>query len=269
MNGNRKEEYVPYTDIAGTVGISRGDRIYLSSDVLALAWTAKYHGECFSVDKLIDSFQKQITEDGTLLIPTFHFDFSNKGVYDYTNTPCTTGALGNAALKRQDFKRTAHPMHSFCVWGKDQALLCAMCNNNSFGSDSPFAYMHQHNVVQIMLGTDYQRSMTFVHYAEAMAKVPYRFSKQFTGTYIAQDGTESVRTYEYPARYLELGSTEQFNRIGQILEEKGIAQSFQINGISVKKVSLSASYPVIYEDAAYHMCKNLYDFAVERKLIWK
>lgn len=264
-----KAEYLSYKALAKAVGVERGDRIYLSSDVLALAWTCRQHGEDFSVDGLIDSFQKQITEEGTLLIPTFHFGFSNQGIYDYTNTACTTGALGNAALKRQDFKRTAHPIHSFCVWGKDQAILCAMRNNNSFGSDSPFAYMHQNHVIQMMLGTDYQRSMTFVHYVEAMADVPYRFLKQFTGTYISQDGTASVRTYEYPARHLELGSTEQFNRIGKILEEKGIAKRFQINGISIKKVFLADSYSVIYQDAKYHMCQNLYDFTVDRKQIWK
>ena len=144
-----------------------------------------------------------------------------------------------------------------------------MQNSNSFGCDSPFAYMHQQNVIQVMLGTDYKRSMTFVHYAETCAEVPYRFLKQFTGTYVAKDGTASVRTYEYPARYLELGSTEQFNRIGQILEAQSIAQSCQINGIPVKKVRLSDSYPIIYQDAKYHMCRNLYDFTLAREQIFQ
>lgn len=260
--------YLPYQEIAAAVGIRRGDRVYLSSDVLALAWTAKQHGEHFSADALIDSFQKQITEEGTLLIPTFHFDFSNQGSYDYRNTPCTAGALGNAALQRADFKRTAHPMHSFCVWGRDQKMLCAMHNSNSFGCDSPFAYMHHNHVIQIMLGTDYQRSMTFVHYVEAMADVPYRFLKSFTGTYIDENGTASIRTYEYPARNLSLGSTEQFNRIGQRLEEAGIAQRFVINGISIQKVDLTESYPLIYHDAAYNRCRNLYDFTTDRAQIW-
>ena len=264
-----KAPYLSYKFIAAAIGLQRADRVYLSSDLLALAQTARLHGEAFSADALIDSFQEQITKEGTLLIPTFHFDFSNQGFYDYTNTPCTTGALGNAALKRADFQRTAHPMHSFCVWGRDQALLCAMQNSNSFGCDSPFAYMHQQNVIKVMLGTDYKRSMTFVHYAETCAEVPYRFLKQFTGTYVAKDGTASVRTYEYPARYLELGSTEQFNRIGQILEARGIAQSCQINGIPVKKVRLSDSYPIIYQDAKYHMCRNLYDFTLAREQIFQ
>ena len=263
------KEYVSYRDLAAAIGLKQKDRVYLSSDLMALAWNARQHGEPFSADGLLDSFQKQITEEGTLLVPAFHFSFSNQGTYDYNKTPSSSGALGNTALQRNDFKRTAHPMHSFCVWGKDQDKLCAMQNRNSFGSDSPFAYMEQNQVIQVMLGTDYQRSMTFVHYAEYMAGVPYRFYKEFTGSYIDENGVESVRTYQYPARRMDLGSTEQFNRIGKILEEKGIAESCEINGIVIKKVMLAESYPVIYHDAKYNRCRNLYDFQADRERIWE
>lgn len=260
--------YISYREIAAGIRLKQGDRVYLSSDILALAWAARQHGENFTADELIDSFQKQITPEGTLLIPAFHFGFSNEGSYDYRNTPSSAGALGNAALKRKDFRRTAHPMHSFCVWGKDQERLCSMQNRNSFGSDSPFAYMHKEHVIQVMLGTDYQRSLTFVHYVEFMADVPYRFYKEFTGSYTDENGIRTERTYQYPARYLEPGSTEKFNRIGSILEEQEKAESYEINGIQIKKVLLADSYPLIYQDAKENMCRNLYDFKTDREKIW-
>ncbi|MCI9530668.1 MAG: AAC(3) family N-acetyltransferase [Lachnospiraceae bacterium] len=261
-------EYISYEKIAQVIGIKPGDIVYLSSDILPLAWTAKLHGECFNIDRLIDSFQEQVTLKGTLLIPAFHFSFSNTGFFDYCKTPSAAGALGNAALKRADFKRTSHPMHSFCVWGKDKGMLCALQNKNSFGEDSPFAYMHEKDAIQVMLGTDYQRSMTFVHYVENRAGVPYRFQKEFTGTYVDGDGISETRTYPYPARYLELGSMERFNRIGRKLEGLGKAESKDINGIPVKKVMLAESYQLIYEDIKYNMCRNLYDFNREREAIW-
>lgn len=260
--------YISYKEFPDIIGLKQGDRIYLSSDIMALAFIAKKNGESFSIDALINVLQEHITLTGTIMIPTFHFDFSNKGVYDYCQTPSSTGALGNAALKRADFRRTMHPMHSFAVWGKDQELLCGMQNLNSFGKDSPFGYMHENNVIQIMLGTDYQRSMTFVHYVENMAKVPYRFYKEFTGEYVDERGERSNRTYEYPARYLELGSVERFNRVGEILEEQKIVKEFVLNDIPIKKVPLGESYPIIYHDAKYNMCRNLYDFEKERELIW-
>lgn len=261
-------DYISYTEIPRIIGLKKGDRVYLSSDILMLSFLAMKNGEKFDLDKLLDSFIEAIGIEGTLLIPTFNFDFSNKGFYDYKNTMSTTGALGNAALKRDDFKRTKHPMHSFSVWGKDKEYLCAIENLNSFGPDSPFAYMKDKNVIQVMLGTDYQRSMTFVHYAETCAKVPYRFHKEFTGTYVDENGKENTVTYEYPARVLEYGTHEMFNRIGEILEQKGISKKYDVNGVVINKCMLGDSFDTIYDDAANNMCRNLYDFDADRDMIW-
>ena len=64
-----KAGYISYREIAKAIGIKKGEKVYLSSDILSLAWAAKINGECFDIDWLIDSFQEQITMEGTLLIP--------------------------------------------------------------------------------------------------------------------------------------------------------------------------------------------------------
>lgn len=261
-------DYISYLEIAKSLGIKPGDKVYLASNIMPVAFIASQNGETFEPNKLIDSFKEAVTEKGTLLIPTFHFDFSNKGVYDYRNTPCFTGALGNAVLKRDDFKRTKHPMHSFCVWGADKDRLCNMDNLNSFGDDSPFGYMLSENVIQVMLAADYQQCMTFVHFVERRADVPYRFFKQFTGDYTDENGVTTTRTYEYPARYLEMGSVEKFNRIGAILEQKGISKKEEINGYPVIITRLGDCYDTIYEDAKNNMASNLYDFNCTREDVW-
>ena len=262
------DKYVSYLEIPSMLGLSKGDIVYLSSDIMGFAWNAKQHGEIFDTNQLIDAFLEKITEEGTLLIPTFNFDFSNKGIYDYKNTRSTTGALGNVALNRSDFRRTKHPMHSFCVAGKDQGLLCEMTNLNSFGKDGPFEYLRKENATQIMLGTDYQRSMTFVHYVETCVNVPYRFYKEFTGEYIDDNGEKSIRTYQYPARYLEYGSVEEFNKIGAILEKEHVAKAIMINQIPARIVRLGDSYSIIEKDAKENMCRNLYSFDIDRQEIW-
>lgn len=263
------DAYIPYEQIPEHLGIKKGDKIYLASDVLMISYIAKLHGETFNPDKMLNAFIQQIGPAGTLLIPTFNFVFSNEGHYDIRNSECHVGALGNAALQREDFKRTFHPMHSFAVWGKDQEKLCAMKNDNSFGEDSPFAYMKEQRVRQIMLGTDYKRSMTFVHYVEYMVKVPYRFIKYFTGSYINLDGVETEITIPYYARDLSLGSEEHFNRLGKILEENGVSKKYDFNGVTVYVVELKESYGFIKKDIIENRCANLYDFHVDRDLIWE
>ena len=77
--------------------------------------------------------------------------------------------------------------------------------------DSPFGYCLGKHVRQIILGTDYVHAMTFIHYAEYVCNVPYRFAKSFTGQYVTREGIEEQRTYDYPARKLEIEPKEIFN----------------------------------------------------------
>lgn len=262
-------EYTPISKVADSFDIKAGDFINLSSDVMALAFITKKNEGEFDPNKVLDSFIEKLTPEGTLIVPTFNFDFSNKGFFDYKNTKCTTGALGNAALERGDFKRTWHPMHSYAVWGKYQDEICSMNNLNSFGEDSPFAFMIEKNAIQLLLGCDYQRGMTFVHHVEFKANVPYRFFKEFTGTYVDENGNSLTKRVEYPARYYEYGSVEKFNRIGEILEEHGVSEKKYFNGILSYQVDLAKSYPYIYDDIINNRCANLYDFSISRDEIWK
>lgn len=257
-----------YEELMESLEIQKGDRIWLSSELVKLIFLCRKFGIKFDASILLNYFQDAVGEEGTLMLPTFCFDFSNKGWYDYTFSKGNTGALGNAALERGDFIRTLHPMHSFAVWGKDQELLCSMKNKHAFGTDSPFGYCKKYNVKQIMLGTDYVHAMTFIHYAETMCNVPYRFAKSFTGMYV-KDGIEEERTYDYAARRLDVGTIEQFNRIGELLEEKAIAQVKEYKGFMSRIVALGDSYDMICADILHNQCRNIYDFSIPREEIFE
>lgn len=257
-----------YSEFVSCLGIGKGDSIWLSSEIIRLALKVRNTGEKFDSNLLIDEIQKALGEKGTLLIPTFSFEFSNKGYYDIIKSKGTTGALGNVALQRKDFTRTKHPMHSFAVWGKDKELLVGMNNLHSFGIDSPFAYCMRNKVKQIILGTDYVHAMTFVHYAEVVCGVPYRFSKSFEGIYVDENGVVEKRKYDYAARMLEIRPEEKFNLMGKILEEKGTSRIIDVNGICCYSIDLAKSFPYICDDIINNKCRNIYDFNVSREDIF-
>jgi aminoglycoside 3-N-acetyltransferase len=144
-----------------------------------------------------------------------------------------------------------------------------MDNKHAFGEDSPFEYCRANNVRQIMLGTDYAHGMTLVHYAETMCNVPYRFAKSFTGEYITAQGISETRTYDYAARRLDVGTSEEFNRIGVILEEKGIARKLEFRGVISCEAYLGDAYPVICDDILHNQCRNIYDFTVSREELFE
>lgn len=257
-----------YEQLVAQLGLKEGDRIWLSSELIKYVLKFKKKSLSFDGSKLIDAFQKAIGKNGTLLIPTFSFEFSNNGFYDIKNTKGTTGALGNIALQRDDFQRTKHPMHSFAVWGKDRELLTSLNNRHAFGVDSPFGYCIGKHVKQVILGTDYVHAMTFVHYAEASCNVPYRFAKSFTGTYVDENGKEEVRTYDYAARKLEIRPEETFNKMGEILEREGTSKMIIIDGITNYVIDLAKSYPLICRDIIENQCGSIYDFNIPRKEIF-
>lgn len=259
---------IEYGEIAKALGVMAGDKIWLSSELLQYALLYKKNNTKFDPNELINAFQAAVGEEGTILIPTFSFDFSSKGFYDVKKTKGIVGVLGNAALKRDDFVRTTHPMHSFAVWGKDSEMLANMGNKHSFGMDSPFGYCLGNHVKQIILGTDYVHALTFVHYAEAVCNVPYRFAKSFTGTYVDVNGEESVRTYDYAARKLEVGTTEIFNNIGLELEKQSVSKKIMIEGIENYVIDLAKSFPIICDDIVNNKCKNIYDFSIPRETLF-
>ncbi len=257
-----------YQELIDNFELKKGDKIWLSSELIQLVLKFKANNIKFDGSLLLDAFQQAIGEEGTLLLPTFTFEFSNKKYYDINNTKGATGALGNIALQRKDFKRTQHPMHSFAVWGKDQEKLISMTNRHAFGMDSPFGYCVGAHVKQIILGTDYVHAMTFIHYAEAVCNVPYRFSKNFTGTYVDISGQAEERTYDYAARKMEIEPEERFNRIGKILEEQGISQKIDIDQLPCYSIDLAKSFPVICNDIINNNCANIYDFHIPREQIF-
>ena len=258
-----------YSDIVAQFNIVPGERIWLSSDIIGIALAyRKENGERFDQNRLLDEFIQTVGPEGTILIPTFNFDFSNNGFYDYVKSKGTTGALGNTALVRDDFKRTLHPLHSFAVWGEDKDYLCSMQNNNSFGTDSPFGYCIQRHVKQIILGTDYRHALTFMHYAESVCNAPYRYMKTFRGTYIDENGVEETRDYIYPVRKLEIHPEECSNLFGAIIEEKGLSVRTSIAGIDSLKFDLAVIFPLLCEDIIFNQARNIYQFDIDRSEIF-
>ena len=157
-------DYISYKKIPSVLKIEKGDVILLTSDITDLFLQCQENGEIMDVNILLDNFQEAIGEEGTLLVPTYNWGFCQGKAFDYKKTPSKTGAIGNAALRRKDFTRTKHPIYSFAVWGKDAVKLAAMDNIESFGPDSPFAYLEQVDAKNVFIGASLRNSFTYIHY---------------------------------------------------------------------------------------------------------
>ena len=128
--------------------IKETDSLLINSSFLRLMISAKKKGKKFDQNKLIDSFCNFVGKKGTLIIPSFSWEFCKKKIFDPKKTKSITGSLANTALTRKDFKRTPNPIYSFLVYGNDQKYLCSLKHQDSFSLNSPFGYLIKHELLR-------------------------------------------------------------------------------------------------------------------------
>ncbi|MBQ9273336.1 MAG: AAC(3) family N-acetyltransferase [Succinivibrio sp.] len=243
-------------DLIEECPIGNGDTVEVASDLLKLSLLCLKHYEQLDADEVLNVLQQRVGTEGTLLIRAFSWDFCHGQPFDLRTSPSRVGALGNAALKRDDFKRTAHPLYSWLVWGRYQDELLALQNHSSFGADSPFGFLTAHGGKFLMLGADMYNSLTYVHYVEEQVGVPYRYLKNFRALYTDEQGNTSEREYSMNVRDLDL-DVRMFNResaadypqtFEQEFTSKGLLKAREYEGVYVGVLDLAGAYPLIAAD---------------------
>jgi len=250
-------DYISYKMIPSILKLEKGDVVLFTSDITDLFLQCQDNGEILDVNILLDLFQEAIGEEGTLLIPTYNWGFCQGKPFDYKKTPSKTGAIGNAALRRKDFIRTKHPIYSFAVWGKDAEKLVAMENVESFGPDSPFAYLEQVNAKNVFIGASLRNSFTYIHYIEQKLGAKYRYSKMFKSHYIDQNKVDTVKEYAMYVRDLDLGVVCAPDPFVDTLYANHIVQHGHINGVPYEVIRFDDVTPIIQEDILHNNSKNL------------
>lgn len=256
MNG-----YISFEQVINQIeGIEKGDIVYVVSDILALSLAARENKEKFDIQKFIDTILEKVGEEGTVLIPTFNWGFCKGETFDKRKTVSKTGAIGNAAIKRADFKRTKHPIYSFMVWGKDMDYLADMDYQEGFGPESIFGYMHEKKAKALVIGLHTLAGLTFIHYVEQCVGVPFRYSKAFTAKYIDENGQEEEKTYCMYVRDLikDPQYVDEFRPLGDILEKLNVSTTQYINGVEFHIVDLVTTFEITKIEILFNDSRNLY-----------
>ncbi|MBT4837950.1 MAG: hypothetical protein HON94_11455 [Methylococcales bacterium] len=249
-----------FLDIADHLPINHGDMVLIGSDVFLLAANCRRSAKRFDGNLLIDSLIQKVGNTGTLLFPTFNWGFCRGETFDIKQTKSETGSLSQLALARQDFQRTQHPIYSFSVTGKLTDKLVSLDNKSAFGSDSPFGLLTKHHAKMLIIGIEYNHSLTYVHHVEELTGVPYRSIKNFQAPYIDKTGDKNIKEYSMYVRRLEAGIINNLNPIGQILEDKKIANIQYFFNIKFVTLDLTKSFQIIKNDIENNHSKNLVNF---------
>lgn len=256
-----RENYIEW--LAGQNWLQKGDCVYVVSDMLAPAKAERERGRRLDMDGLVDALKDMVGPEGTLLFPTFNWDYCRGIPFDYRNTPARTGSLPNAVLKRGDFLRTRHPIYSFAVWGKDAGYLYGNDAPDSFGKGTIFEYMYEQDAKGLALGLHALKGMTYVHHVEQMVQVPYRYNKAFRGDYIDGDGVRESRCYYMYVRDLDINPLELdgFYPLEKEMLRQGTILAAEYGGAPNEIMRIRDVDAAVRRDILENDSRNMYRFA--------
>ena len=208
-------------------GLRSGDTVLLHLDIVRTLIDMRQNGFKPSAIDVLDSFIDLVGEDGTCLFPSFNFDFINAGTFDILNTPSHSGVVSELARISNRSIRTTHPVYSFSVIGKHANLFQKLNNVSAYGKGSPFDLLKELDGKIAVLDLDENTSMTFHHHVEEMLQVPYRYVKEFSGSYIDAKRQKSTRSCSIYVRRLEEKIVTSLNPVGELLWEKRVYSGFK------------------------------------------
>ncbi|MCF8314678.1 MAG: AAC(3) family N-acetyltransferase [Ignavibacteriales bacterium] len=164
-----------FEELLKTSGLTTGDHLIIHSSYRFI----RRIFEGMAPDLFIELIQKIVTEEGSIIIPVFTYNFESffgeQPQFDKSASASATGALGNVMLCMPDVKRTASPTHSFAVWGKAAAEIDdEYVPISPLGLDSPLSWFSmQPNAKVLMLGCDFN-SLSILHFLENITPAPYK-----------------------------------------------------------------------------------------------
>lgn len=235
------------------LGLGKGDTVLVHSSLIEFDWK-KYGGMEKLVDIVFESLREVVGETGTLIFPVFNFSFSDEspeGYWSLGETESEMGVLTEHVRQHEDSVQTVHPFYSFAIIGNESEELGKIHDRDSFSKDYIFGEVHDRNAQILILGLDYNSSMTFFHYVEQQEGVDYRFKKDFHGL-ININGKEFYDTYSMLVRDLERGIETHVNPMGGKLEDENVVTTRTFGGAEAKLGRAKE----IYNATAQNMAKE-------------
>jgi len=218
------------------VGLKKGDVVLVHSNSSLLMQKGKFKNWLDALDLLKECFLNVLGPTGTLVVPTFNYDFCKGKPYSHEKSISQVGMFTNYILLDNTSYRSFHPIFSFAAIGPDAKNICDNISKSSFGKGSVFHKLHKLNakIVHFNLSEIY----TFLHYIEQSIGVDYRFLKYFKGK-VEKDGIEWEDSFDFYVRYLDREVVNSSTRLVNYLESTG----------KMNKVFLVDKYPILLAKA--------------------
>ena len=179
------------------LNIKRNDNIFLHSNsagILQYTKTKKNKKKLFKM--FFNLLIKKIGPHGTLVVPTYNYDFAKGKTFFYDKANSQVGELSNFFLKEYNSKRTLDPIFSHALRGRLKKKLLLSKTDECFSEESIFKKIISYNF-KIFGFCCLLNSMTLLHYIEKKMKVKYRYDKNFVSTLVKNNIKKKIKLKYY------------------------------------------------------------------------
>lgn len=208
--------------------IQAGDNLLIHSAIQFLGYPVG------GLKTIYETIISQITPRGTLVVPTFNFEFARGVEYHPSITPSVNmGVISEFIRQLPEAHRSSHPLQSIAAVGKYAMYLTQNDSPGAFDNGSAFERMLRLDFKCLLLGATIN-ACSIIHYSEQNLEVPYRFWKNFSGKIDGKD-----KTYRMFARNLDLDPQLDLSLIQKILIERELWSEVEVNYGKLAVFSLS------------------------------
>jgi len=207
------------------IGLGEGDTVYVASSMASLGFMDD------PLNTICNLLIEKVGKNGTIIMPTFNFDFCKGEDFNVQKTTSNVGTLTEYFRKNVSTHRsTSPPYHSVCAKGHHAESISNIRSLTSFGFDSVFQFLLDINAKYLLIGVGFDAVPSF-HWLEQNVEVPYRFWKSFSGNVL--DGVKSnFQKHEMYAR--KEGYSLDLNPLSDLLLEKGKLIEYTVGWCQLK-----------------------------------
>ena len=212
--------------------ILRGDNILIHSNSAGIHQFL-HNKKDKNLKFFIEIILNYIGKKGTLIIPTYNYDFTKGKTFNRKKSPSHVGELGNFLIKQNPLNRTYEPVFSHIVFGSLEKNIFGCDFNEAFGNKSIFNYILNKNF-KILCFCCSPATITFIHFIEKKINVNYRYDKVFKSFNIINN--KKIKTkykYRVGKKYIDYSLKEKkiYNLLGSklITKDFGYFSCCQIN----------------------------------------
>jgi aminoglycoside N3'-acetyltransferase len=145
----------------------------------------------------LHKFLKESFSEQELWFPAFNYDFAKTLVFDPINDPIQVGALNESLRTSTEERIRVRPQVS------------------PFDLDGEFAELRNRNGAITFFGASLE-SLTFIHYVEKLAEIPYRYEKLFKGNLLLDNQITQI-SLVYLVRPLSMRLEYNWRKISELL----------------------------------------------------